>query len=101
MKPKKKFFERTYLLTLLLFLLFLNGCVFALAYYTHAGNLDAAKDVCRSGETAALEAYLRDRETLDDVNELLLQVSYGNFYRKKGQALLFTIMEKIPDLLPF
>ena len=90
MKPKKKFFERTYLLTLLLFLLFLNGCVFALAYYTHAGNLDAAKDVCRSGETAALEAYLRDRETLDDVNELLLQVSYGNFYRKKEVYLAFT-----------
>lgn len=90
MKSKMKFFERTYLLTLLLFLLFLNGCVFALAYYTHAGNIDAAKEVCRSGETAALEAYLRDRETLDDVNELLLQVSYGNFYRKKDAYLAFT-----------
>lgn len=89
-KTRMKFFERTYLLTLLLFLLFLNGCVFALAYYTHAGNLAAAKEVSRSGETAALEAYLRDRETLDDVNELLLQVSYGNFYRKKEVYLAFT-----------
>lgn len=88
-KTRMKFFERTYLLTLLLFLLFLNGCVFALAYYTHAGNLAAAKEVSRSGETAALEAYLRDRETLDDVNELLLQVSYGNFYRKKEVYLAF------------
>ena len=91
MKSKMKFFERTYLFTLLLFLLFLNGCVFALAYYTHTGNVRAEQQICRSKERTALEAYLRDAEEVAPTNLRLLQTSYGQFYAKKQVFLAFSV----------
>lgn len=87
---KMKFFERTYLLTLLLFLLFLNGGVFALASYTHAGSIRAAEQVCRSEEFYIVEAFSRDLESVNETGEHLLQVSYGTFYRAKGISLQFS-----------
>lgn len=91
MKSKMKFFERTYLFTLLLFLLFLNGCVFALAYYTHTGNVQAEQQVCQSKERTALDAYLRDAKEVSETNLRLLQASYGTFYAKKNVFLAFTV----------
>lgn len=87
---KMKFFERTYLLTLLLFLLFLNGGVFALAVYTHDNSVEAAEQVCRSEEFYIVEAFERDLEAVNGTGEQLLQVSYGTFYRAKDISLQFT-----------
>ena len=87
---KKKFFERTFLLTLLLFLLFLNGGIFALAYYTHSNSVSAAEQVCMSEEFYIIEAFENDLASVIPSNEYLLQVSYGNFYMPKGIYLQFT-----------
>lgn len=90
MKSKMKFFERTYLFTLLLFLLFLNGCVFALAYYTHSGNVASERQVCYTKERTALEAYLRDLEHMGEKDSHLLQISYCKFYGEKQAYLQFS-----------
>lgn len=84
-----KFFERTYLFTLALFLLFLNGGVFALAFYTYDNSITAAEQVCRSEEAALTEAFLRDLELVSEDNQQLLLISYGTFYTQKGIALRF------------
>ena len=84
-----KFFERTYLFTLALFLLFLNGGVFALAFYTYDNSISAAEQVCRSEEAALTEAFLRDLELVSEDNQQLLLISYGAFYTQKGIALRF------------
>lgn len=86
---RMKFFERTYLFTLVLFLLFLNGGVFALAYYTYGNSITAAEQVCRSEEAALTEAFLRDLEMVSEDNQQLLLISYGTFYTQKGITLRF------------
>ena len=90
MKSKMKFFERTYLLILMLFLLFLNGCVFALAYYTHSGNVESERQVCYTKERTALEAYQRDLEEIGEKNSRVLQISYCKFYGEKQIYLQFS-----------
>ena len=84
-----RFFERTYLFTLALFLLFLNGGVFALAFYTYGNSVTAAEQVCRSEEAALTEAFLRDLEITSEDNHNLLLISYGTFYTQKGITLKF------------
>ncbi|MBQ8432767.1 MAG: HAMP domain-containing histidine kinase [Clostridia bacterium] len=84
-----KFFERTYLLTLLLFLLFLNGGFLTLALYTHGQSIESAEQVCLSEEYTLRSAFERDVASLEESSDYLLQVTYGTFYRAKGIYLSF------------
>ncbi len=88
MKTKMKFFERTYLLTLLLFLAFLNGCILMLTLYSYESRVEAMEQVCLSEQYTIRHAYENDRESSGG-SDLILQTTYGNFYRKKGIALRF------------
>ncbi len=86
---KMKFFEKTYLLTLALFLLFLNGGFFSLAVYTHNKNMASVQQVCLSEEYTVRSAFERDFDGSGGENDYLLQVTYGTFYRGKNVFLSF------------
>jgi len=88
---KMKFFERTYLLTLLLFLLFLNGGVFALAIYTHDNSVSAAEQVCRSEEYYISQTFLQDLALTGESGEEPLQEAYVSFYKQKKVYLQFSV----------
>lgn len=88
---KMKFFERTYLLTLLLFLLFLNGGVFALAVYTHGNSVSAAEQVCRSEEYYISQTFAQDFAATGETGKMPLLETYVSFYRQKEVYLQFSV----------
>ena len=52
-----KFFEKSYLVTLLLFLVLLNGCVFLLAFDSQKKLSLAAEQVCHAELLCVAEAF--------------------------------------------
>ena len=92
---RMKFFEKTYLLTLVLFLVFLNGCVLMLSLYSYENRVEATEQVCLSEQYTIEQAFEADWDGLGNASDLLLQTTYGNFYRKKGIGLCFSDPEGI------
>ncbi|MBQ2324902.1 MAG: HAMP domain-containing histidine kinase [Clostridia bacterium] len=86
---RMKFFERTYLLTFILFLVFLNVAVFALAMYTYSNSTAAAESVCNTEMLSIADAFEKDYDYAGSASAHILQVTYGNFYNKKGIKLQF------------
>lgn len=86
---RMKFFERTYLLTFILFLVFLNVAVFALAMYTYNNNIEAAESVCNTEMLSISEAFEKDYEYAGSASARILQVTYGKFYNQKNIKLQF------------
>ena len=86
---KMKFFERTYLLMLILFLLVLNGSILSLAVYTHHSTLAAEEQICLSEEFTVREAFERDFGDDKFGSDRLLRMTYCAFYEDKGIALSF------------
>ena len=86
---RKKFFERTYLTTLILFLVFLNGAVLTLALYSHERRIDATKQICLTEQYAVCQAFETDYDGRGNGSDYILQVAYGDFYREKGIGLSF------------
>ena len=84
---RNRFFEKTYFLTLILFLLLLNVCVFSLALYTHNRSYESAQQVCRSEQLVIIKAFERDFEISGDAASLAF--SYESFYSKEGLFLQF------------
>jgi len=81
---KMKFLTKTYLLTLILFLIFLDICVFSLVLYTSDNNAKSAEQICVSEQQAIKQAFTRDIRTTDPDNVYLLMVTYTSFYNKKN-----------------
>ena len=65
-----KFREKTYLITLTLFLVIFNAGIFSLAYYTYQKSVDAARSVCYAEETVIREAFAGDVEYLSKPESL-------------------------------
>lgn len=86
---RMKFFERTYLLTFILFLVFLNAAVFALAMYTFHNNIEAAESVCQTEFLSITDAFEKDYEYTGAQSAGLLQATYGKFYKGKNISLKF------------
>ncbi len=87
---RKKFFERTYLTTLILFLIFLNGAVLTLTLYSHERRMDATEQICLTEQYAICQAFEADYDGRGGGSDYILQVAYGDFYREKGIGLCFT-----------
>ena len=85
---RSRFFEKSYFITLLLFLVLLNACIFSLALYTHNRSYESAEQVCRSEQLVIIEAFERDYEISGEADTLAL--SYVTFYSKDGIYLQFT-----------
>lgn len=90
---RSRFFEKSYFITLLLFLVLLNACIFSLALYTHNRSYDSAEQVCRSEQLVIIEAFERDYEISGEADTLAL--SYVTFYSKEGIYLQFAEGETV------
>lgn len=86
---KMRFFEKTYLLTLILFLVFLDASVIFLCIFTFRSNISAAENVCASESFAIVEAYESDTSDLSFESAYTVQVSYCNFYKERDIYLRF------------
>lgn len=87
---KLRFREKTYLITLVLFLLFLNTGIFSLAYYTYDNNMDAAEELCREEERVISEAFAKDCEYLNyNSSKRALMKTYCDFYYDNDIRLMF------------
>ncbi len=86
---RMKFFERTYLITFVLFLVFLNVAVFALAMYTFHNSTEAAKSVCLTEFSSIADAFEKDYEYSRAQSAGILQATYGKFYKEKSILLKF------------
>ena len=85
-----KFREKTYFITLILFLFFLNAGIFSLAFYTYQKSVDSARTVSLAEETVIREAFTGDIEFLSKEESLKkVMESYGDFYQRKGISLSF------------
>ena len=97
---RSKFFEKSYFITLLLFLVLLNACIFSLALYTHNRSYESAEQVCRSEQLVIIKAFERDFEISGEADTLAL--SYVTFYSKESIYLRFAegknvLKSDIPD----
>lgn len=90
---RSRFFEKSYFITLVLFLVLLNACIFSLALYTHNRSYDSAEQVCRSEQLVIIEAFERDYEISGEADTLAL--SYVTFYSKEGIYLQFAEGETV------
>ena len=86
---KMKFFEKTYLITLILFLLFLDVSVVFLCVFTFKSNISAEEDICASESFAIIESYGNDTEHLNFDSAYVIQLSYCNFYKERNIFLRF------------
>lgn len=77
---RNRLFEKSYLITLVLFLLLLNACIFALAAYTYRKSEQAALEICRSEMACIQEAFERDAAVGGEDAASLLPFSYVTFY---------------------
>ncbi len=88
-----KLWQKTYLLTLILFLVCLNAGILALTYDTYGERIKAEEDVCRAEQTALVRSLARDLDTLlsagGGTSVGLLMDSYGKQYADQGIELLF------------
>ena len=99
---RRRFFEKTYLVTLVLFLIFLNISIIVLCIFTFDSTMESTKRACLAEENAVKSAFENEAATLSDEGVYLLQVSYGSFYREKGIYLNFetdgkATFSSIPD----
>ncbi len=91
---KMRFWQKTYILTLVLFLLCINIGILSLTVYTHNRNVDAEESASSAEQYYIVSSFERDYEDLHGessymANASLLMNSYGSYYAKKGVYLAF------------
>lgn len=88
---KMRFWLKTYILTLLLFLICLNVGIFALAYYTYSKSVDSYESTCSSEQFYIAKSFERDyaEVKINNGNASLLMISYGEYYAKQNINLAF------------
>lgn len=95
---KIRFWQKTYLFTILLFLTCMYIGIFSLAFYTYHRNLENAENACLAEQQYIATSFERDyrdlRETSGTSNPLLLMHSYGSNYEKQQIYLTFSENDK-------
>ncbi|MBQ9543913.1 MAG: HAMP domain-containing histidine kinase [Clostridia bacterium] len=90
---KLRFWQKTYVLTLILFLLCLYAGLFSLAFYTYDKNVKNLEELCRSEQSYVAASFERDHEDMLSAGSAsspsLLMDSYGRFYLSEGVKLEF------------
>jgi signal transduction histidine kinase len=84
-----RFKDKTYIITLVLFLLFLNAGIFSLAYYTHQKSATAAYELCHSEKGVIVEAFEDDISHLGPSARKHVMYSFGVHYAAKDIGLCF------------
>lgn len=88
-----RFKDKTYIITLVLFLLFLNAGIFSLAYYTNQKNADSAQGLCFSEYYVIKEAFEDDITYLGPNGKAQVMQFYGKHYSEKSVSLSFVSNE--------
>ena len=94
-----KFWQKTYVLTLVLFLVCLNGGIFALVRYTYSGLAEAEERTCRAQFAylaQMLEAALEDDVLSEGGSDAAVQIMdvFGKHYRSQGIRVMFLVEGK-------
>lgn len=103
---KIRFWQRTYILTLILFLVCLNAGIISLTLFTHSRSVRSAEETAGAEEYYIARSFERDLEDMlaagAEQSPMLLMNSYGNFYAQRGVSLAFkggegTVFSNIPE----
>ena len=90
---KMKFWQKTYLFTLILFLLCLNVGILSLTVYTHQKNIEAIESTASAEQNYIALSFERDYDSLvsdhPNATVTLLMQSFGSHYGNKGIYLAF------------
>lgn len=84
-----RFKDKTYIITLVLFLLFLNAGIFSLAYFTNQRSVSDAHELCRSEQAVIVEAFEDDIKYLGPNGRKQVMLSYGVHYASKDIGVCF------------
>lgn len=91
---KMRFWQKTYIFTLILFLICLNGGILSLTVYTHSKNVEAAEAAATAEQYYIAISFERDYNDTTINNPLadpaLLMQSYCSYYGERGISLCFT-----------
>ena len=102
---KMRFWQKTYILTLILFLVCLNAGIISLTLFTHSKSVRSAEETAGAEEYYIARSFERDLEDMlaagAEQSPMLLMNSYGNFYAQRGVFLAFkneaeTIFSNLP-----
>lgn len=90
---KMRFWQKTYILTLILFLLCLNAGILSLTLFTYSKNVAAAEETAGAEQYYIARSFERDLEDMNAAGEgqspELLMNSYGTYYAERGVFLAF------------
>ncbi len=91
---KLRFWQKTYLFTLILFLFCLNAGILSLTVYTYRKNVEATETAVKAEQYYVALNFERDYEDLMAANgamasPFLLMQSFGTYYGNKGLYLAF------------
>ncbi len=91
-----RFWQKTYILTLAVFLICLNAGILSLTYYTYSKSVASAEATASAEQYYIARAFERDLEDIGEhqSRELLMQ-SYGTYYSEKGISLSFSTDGKV------
>lgn len=90
---KMRFWQKTYLFTLALFLICLNAGILSLTVYSYRKNVEATETAVAAEQYYIAMSFERDYEDLSETNSYaspwLLMTSFGSYYGEKGLYLAF------------
>ncbi len=90
---KMRFWQKTYIFTLMLFLIGLNVGILSLTLYTYQKNIEATETAVAAEQYYIAMSFERDYDALMEANAnaspVLLMQSYGAHYSEKGLFIAF------------
>ncbi|MBQ4298342.1 MAG: HAMP domain-containing histidine kinase [Clostridia bacterium] len=90
---KRRFWQRTYLVTLLLFLVCLYAGLFSLAFYTYGQSVESTESACLAEMRYLTRSFERDLHDMEEAENgtspKLLMQSYAQNYEKQRVNLAF------------
>lgn len=96
---KMRFWQKTYIFTLVLFLICLNVGILSLTFYTYQKNVEATETAVTAEQYYVAQSFERDYEDMVKSNHTsspsLLMQSYGAYYASKGLYLAFEEKNKV------
>lgn len=90
---KMRFWQKTYIFTLVLFLICLNVGILSLTVYTYQKNVEATETAVTAEQYYVAMSFERDYKDMTESNSYsspsLLMQSFGSYYSNKGLHLAF------------
>jgi len=103
-----RFWQKTYILTLILFLVCLNAGILSLTLFTYSKSVRSAEESAGAEQYYIARSFERDLEDMLAASSVqspsLLMTSYGSYYSEKGVFLAFesegkTVYSNLPEMI--